>query len=529
MVVELNFEPLTPVSLLERSAAVFGDRLGVVSEGRSFTYAEHWERAQKQAGLLESTGLRPGGRVAVLSTNTHMLLEAHVGVPLGGGVLVALNTRLKPAEIAVILEHSGSDVLLVDHELLPSATTAVASTPQNVRVIVATAKPDVPTGYERLLDAAVPVRRTIADERSLLSINYTSGTTGDPKGVMYHHRGAFLQAIAMAYHAQLDADSRYLWTLPMFHTNGWCFPWAVTAAGAVHHCLRRVDPHEIWQAIEDEGVTHLSAAPVVLAAIEAHPGRPSSAPRTIRAFTGGAPPSPALLERMERIGFDVTHLYGLTETFGPAAICEWRSEWDAESPDRRAALKARQGVPNIISSRIRVVDASGADVPADGVTQGEIALRGNNVMLGYYRDGDATSRSAPDGWFRTGDIGVMHPDDYIELRDRLKDIIISGGENIASVEVENAIAAHPAVAEVAVIGVPDDRWGEVPRAFVGLRPGHDATEREIIEFVRERLANFKAPKRVLFGPLPRTSTGKIPKHELRARVDGNVGDHRKEG
>ena len=511
----MNYEPLTPIGFLERSALVFGDRLAVVSDGRHFTYEQHWQRSQRQAGLLRAMGVEPGDRVAVLSPNTYVLLESHVGVPLAGAVLVALNTRLKPTEIAAILDHAGARVLLVDHELAEVALAAADAAHTDVELLVATADGREREGYEQQLAAADPYRAPVEDERSLLSINYTSGTTGTPKGVMYHHRGAFLQALAMAYHARLDSDSRYLWTLPMFHTNGWCFPWAVTAAGAVHRCLRRVDPQEIWRAIDREGVTHLSAAPVVLASIEAHPGRPAAAPHPVRAFTGGAPPSPALLERMAGIGVDVTHLYGLTETFGPAAICEWRSEWDGESAERRAALKARQGVHNIISQRLRVVDRAGDDVPADGETQGELALRGNNVMLGYFRDEEATRQAAPDGWFRTGDLGVMHPDGYVELRDRLKDIIISGGENIASVEVENVVAAHPDVAEVAVVGAPHDRWGEVPVAFVTLRAGGNATEAEIIRYVRERLAHFKAPKWVAFGPLPRTSTGKIQKHHLR--------------
>jgi fatty-acyl-CoA synthase len=512
---EMSFEPLTPLSFLERSAHVFGDRLAVVSGSRRFTYLEHWDRAQRQAGLWRSLGVHPGDRVAVLSPNTHVLLESHVGVPLAGAVLVALNTRLKPGEIAAILDHSGARILLVDHEWEATARQAAEAAQVEIQVIVAAEDDEVAGGYEQQLAAAQPHRVAVTDERSLLSINYTSGTTGTPKGVMYHHRGAFLQATAMAYHARLDADSCYLWTLPMFHTNGWCFPWAVTLAGAVHRCLRRVDPAEIWEAFTEEGVTHLAAAPIVLASIETHPQRPARAPHTIRAFTGGAPPSPSLLERTAEIGIDVTHLYGLTETFGPAAICEWRSEWDELPPDRRASLKARQGVHNIVSQRLRVLDQDGEDVPWDGATQGEIALRGNNVMLGYFRDDETTKAAAPDGWFRTGDIGVMHPDGYVELRDRLKDVIISGGENIASVEVENVIASHPDVDEVAVVGASHEKWGEVPVAYVSLREGGTVTADELINFVRERLAHFKAPREVHFGPLPHTSTGKIQKNVLR--------------
>ena len=515
---EMSFEPLTPVSFLRRSAAVFGDRLAVVSEDRRFTYAEHWQRARQQAGLWLSMDVAPGDRVALLCPNTHVLLESHVGVPLAGAVLVALNTRLQAEEIAAILDHCDARVLLVDHELFDRGQDAASAAEADIEVVVVSADGADAGGYESRLAAAEPTEVPVTDENSLLALNYTSGTTGRPKGVMYHHRGAFLQAIAMAYHARLDSDACYLWTLPMFHTNGWCFPWAVTAAGAVHRCLRQVDSAEIWHAIEHEGVTHIAAAPVVLTNLEAHPDRPLSAPRKVRAFTGGSPPSPALLERSAAMGIDVTHLYGLTETFGPAAICEWRSEWDHLPLEQQAVIKARQGVHNIVSQRLRVVDDQGEDVPADGQTTGEIALRGNNVMLGYFRDEETTRAAAPDGWFRTGDVGVMHPDGYIELRDRRKDVIISGGENIASVEVENVLASHPDVVEVAVVGAPHPKWGEVPVAFVTPREAASLTSDQLIDFVRQRIAHFKAPKEVVFGPLPRTSTGKVQKAQLRATV-----------
>ena len=507
-------EVWTPISFLERSAEVFGDRLAVVSGERRLTYAELWDRVHRQAGLWHALGVRVGDRVAVLSPNTHVLLESHTGVPLAGAVLVALNTRLKAGEIAEILHHSGARALLVDHTLPGVAEEAVARGANDSVVLVA-GEDGEPAGYEAGLAAAIHRRIPVADERTLLSINYTSGTTGTPKGVMYHHRGAYLQALAMAYHARLGDSSRYLWTLPMFHTNGWCFPWAVTAAGAIHHCLRRVDPPEIWRAIMQDGVTHLAAAPVVLASLESCSGRPESAPRTVRAFTGGAAPSPTLLERSAAMGIEVTHLYGLTETFGPAAICQWRTEWDELPLELRTALKSRQGVANVISQPLRVVDEHGQDVARDGESMGEIAIRGNNVMLGYFRDEAATEQAAPDGWFRTGDVGVMHPDGYVEIRDRAKDIIISGGENVASLEVESVIARHPDVAEVGVVGMPDDVWGEVPVAYVALREGRSSTERDIIDFVRSRLAHFKAPRRVVFGPLPRTSTGKLRKDVLR--------------
>lgn len=331
---------------------------------------------------------------------------------------------------------------------------------------------------------------------------------------MYHHRGAYLQALAMVGHTGLTASSVHLWTLPMFHCNGWCFPWAVTAAAATHVCLPKVEPSWIWELVREQGVTHLNGAPTVLSMIAYAPeAGPVETP--VAVATGGAPPSPAILRRMAELGFEVTHLYGLTETFGPAMICDWRPEWSDLDADAQARMKARQGVGNMIACAVRVLDDDGSDVPRDGATTGQIALRGNNVMLGYLDDDQATRDAAPDGWFRTGDIGVMHPDGYVELRDRSKDVIISGGENIASVEVEQAIADHPAVLEVAVIAVPDERWGEVPAAWVTLREGESATEDEIVEHVRGRLARFKAPKRVTFGELPKTSTGKIQKFVLR--------------
>ncbi|WP_374108872.1 AMP-binding protein [Pseudonocardia sp. ICBG1293] len=440
--------------------------------------------------------------------NTHVGLEAAHAVPWSGAALVAVNTRLSAGEVAYILEHSRASVLVADpvfDDLVAEVTARLDTPPHTVRV-----GPD----YERLVEQGEPTAVRPGDERGLLSINYTSGTTGNPKGVMYHHRGAYLQALAMVGHTGLTASSVHLWTLPMFHCNGWCFPWAVTAAAATHVCLPKVEPSRIWQLVREQGVTHLNGAPTVLSMIAYAPeAGPVETP--VAVATGGAPPSPAILRRMAELGFEVTHLYGLTETFGPAMICDWRPEWNDLDADARARMKARQGVGNMIACAVRVIDADGADVPGDGRTTGQIALRGNNVMLGYLDDDQATRDAAPDGWFRTGDIGVMHPDGYVELRDRSKDVIISGGENIASVEVEQAIADHLAVLEVAVIAVPDERWGEVPAAWVTLREGASATEDEIVEHVRGRLARFKAPKRVTFAELPKTSTGKIQKFVLR--------------
>jgi fatty-acyl-CoA synthase len=512
----LSFEPLTPTAYLDRAAAAHGERVAVVDGDQRWTYAELHERCTRLAGAVAP--LAQGRPVAVLAPNTHVMLEAHYGVPWAGVPLVAINTRLAAAEVAHLLEHSEAAVLVHDpafDELVAAAVARMAAPPRLIRA---------GGEYESLLAAADPLHRTPSDELSLLSINYTSGTTGRPKGVMYHHRGAYLQALAMVGHTGLTPSAVHLWTLPMFHCNGWCFPWAVTAAAATHVCLPKVDPAEVWRLIRRDGVTHLNGAPAVLSMIayapEAGDGIPDGQP--VRIATGGAPPSPAILRRMSELGFEVTHLYGLTETYGPVMLCDWRPEWDRLDGRAQARLKARQGVGNMIAFTPRVIAEDGSDVPADGVSTGQIALRGNNVMLGYLKDPDATAAAAPDGWFRTGDLGVVHPDGYVELRDRAKDVIISGGENIASVEVEQAIMDHPAVSEVAVIAVPDERWGEVPAAYVTLRDGESVTEAEIIEHVRARLARFKAPRTVEFGDLPRTSTGKIQKHVLREKAWAGV-------
>jgi fatty-acyl-CoA synthase len=444
------------------------------------------------------------------------MLAAHYAVPFAGAVLVALNTRVTPADMAYILGHAGASMLIYDQEFAAAAAQAGDVVGPGLRLVCAGGQTDE---LEALIAGGKPFSYAVADERSLLAINYTSGTTARPKGVMYHHRGAYLQALAMALHMGLDSDSVYLWTLPMFHCNGWCFPWAVTAMGGVHLCLPKVEAAAIWRHMRESGVSHFCAAPTVLTMTIWDPGAgKEKLPRPVRIGTGGAPPTPALLERLAELGMDITHLYGLTETYGPAVICEWRSDWNRLAIPEQTKLKARQGVANVITQRIRVVNEKGEDVPADAETMGEIAIRGNNVMLGYYKDEEATQRSCPDGWFRTGDLGVMYPDGYIELRDRAKDIIISGGENISSVEIEQALTTHPAVLEVAIVAGPDEKWGEVPVAFVTLKDGAVATDAELIDHVRGRLARFKAPKRVIFGPLPTTATGKVQKNVLRDRL-----------
>jgi len=510
----VSFEPLTPTAFLERSGAVYADRIAVIDDEVRYTYGEFLERCLRLSGALHRMGVPEGGRVAVLAPNTHVLLEAHYGVPLAGAVLVALNVRLTAADLAFVVSHSGAGVLIYDHEYEAVARAIAESVGSELRLVRAGRRDDQ---YEHLIASADAHRAAVSDERGLLSINYTSGTTGRPKGVMYHHRGAYLQALAMALETRLDCDSTYLWMLPMFHCNGWCFTWGVTAAGATHLCLRRVTPEAIWRHLRESNVTHFCGAPTVLVMLAWHDSaRPLE--RAVRVATGGGPPTPAILERMAELRMDVTHLYGLTETFGPAVVCAWRGEWGALSIPEQARIKARQGVGNVISQHVRVVDVRGRDVPADGTTLGEIALRGNNVMLGYYHDEIATRKAIPDGWFRTGDLGVMHADGYVEIKDRAKDIIISGGENIASIEVERALCRHAAVMEAAVVAGPDPKWGEVPVAFVTLKSGARASETELIAHARQHLAHFKAPKRVVFGELPKNATGKIQKFVLRERA-----------
>ena len=509
----ISFEALTPTAFLRRSAAVFADKTAVIDGEQRWTYTELHERCTRLAGALQGEGVKPGDRVAVLAPNSHVLLESHYGVPFAGAVLVALNVRLTAADLGYIIEHSSAGILIYDAEFEYTARAIATATKGKLTLIRAGGDDE----YEKFLANAAPFSTAVSDERSLLSINYTSGTTGRPKGVMYHHRGAYLQALAMALHTGLVESSVFLWTLPMFHCNGWCFTWAVTAAGGTHLCLRKVDPALIWKHLRDSGVTQFNAAPTILIMLAWHEmAQPLT--RAVSVATGGAPPTPALLARMAELNMNVTHLYGLTETFGPAVICEWRSDWDQWPAAQQAQIKARQGVGNIVSEALRVLDAQGGDVPTDGATLGEIALRGNSVMLGYFRDDEATRSAAPDGWFRTGDLAVMHADGYIEIKDRAKDIIISGGENIASVEVERALSAHSAVLEAAVVAAPDATWGEIPVAFVTLKPGQSLDAAALIAYARDNMAHFKAPKKIVFGELPKNATGKIQKFVLRERA-----------
>ena len=515
--------PLTPVAFLDRARVVHGDRPAVVDGPLRRSYGDFADRCERLAGATLDLGLEPGDAVSVLAPNVSMALEAAFGFPMAGVVFNALNSRLSAPELAWIVAHAESKVLFADHALADVARSIQQQVP-GLRLVVSSdagVSGASDCQYEALLAAAEPHRAEIADEHAVLSLTYTSGTTGHPKGVMYSHRGANLNALAMAAQGGLDSNAVFLWTLPMFHCNGWCYPWAVTAVGGVHLMLRTLEPGTVWRHIRDDGVTHFNAAPTVLIGLVNHPDA-APAPRTVKVATGGAPPSPTLLSQLAELNIDVTHLYGLTETYGPSLICDWRREWDDLPANEQARIKARQGVGTLVTSSVRVVDADGTDVPADSTSQGEIAIRGNNVMLGYYKDPDATAAASVEGpggtWFRTGDVAVMHDHGYVEVRDRAKDVIISGGENIASIEVEQALASHPDVVECAVVAAPDDTWGEVPAAFVVLRPGAAVTEADLVEHVKTRIARFKAPKSVTFGDLPKTATGKVQKFALRDQL-----------
>ena len=515
---------LTPLRFLQRSAYVSRNKPAIVYGERSWTYPQMAARVNRLASALRGIGVRKGDRVAALLPNIPPMLEAHFGVPLAGGVLVAINTRLTGDEVAYILNHSGASVLIVDNELA-AIVEPVKDRLETVRTIVTVE--DVAGGvrlpgpdYESFLAGGSPdaLDWPLADEDEVIAIDYTSGTTGRPKGVMYTHRGAYLNSLGELIETKMTSDSVYLWTLPMFHCNGWCYPWAVTAMGATHLCLRKLEPGAVWKLVRSAGVTHFCAAPTVLISLVNHPGaQEGPLPGKLTVSTAAAPPSPQIIAQMEALGAEIIHVYGLTEVYGPYTVCEWQREWDALPIDERSRLKARQGVGYLIADDARVVDEGMHDVLADGATLGEVIMRGNNTMKGYYADPEATAAAFRGGWFHSGDLAVMHPDGYIELRDRKKDIIISGGENISTIEVEQAVYSHPAVLEVAVIAVPDAYWGEAPKAFVTLKPGAAVTEAEIIAHCRGRLAHFKCPKAVSFGELPKTSTGKIQKFVLRDR------------
>jgi fatty-acyl-CoA synthase len=523
-----NYVPLSPIGFLVRSAAVYPNRLAVVHGKRRYSWREALERCRRLAAALTARGVGRGDTVALMAPSIPEAFEAHFGVPMAGAVLNALNIRLDPDTIAFILRHGEAKVLITDTEFAPvirRALTQLDRTP----VVIDIADPNGPGGerlgemdYETFLATGDPNFPEIPpkDEWDAIALNYTSGTTGNPKGVVYHHRGAYLNALGNILVWGIRHHPVYLWTLPMFHCNGWCFPWTITAMAGTHVCLRRVEAAAIYEAIAREGVSHLCGAPVVMnMLLNAGSRLRHSLDRRIEMMTAGAAPPAAVIEGMEALGFHITHVYGLTEVYGPAVVCAWHDEWDELPTAERARLKARQGVTYPVLEGLTVADpASLVPVPADGTTMGEILMRGNIVMKGYLKNPHATEEAFGGGWFHSGDLGVMHPDGYIELKDRSKDIIISGGENISTIEVEDVLYRHPAVLEAAVVAQPDPMWGETPCAFVTLKPEATATAEEIIAFCREHLARFKAPRTVLFEPLPKTSTGKIQKFALRERA-----------
>ena len=523
-----NYLPLSPVQFLERSALIWPHKNAVRHGAQAYTYEEFAARCRRLASALAKRGIGRGDTVAVMAPNVPALLEAHYAVPALGAILNALNYRLDASTIAFCLAHGGAKALITDGEFAPTIKAALAQRASSM-LVVDIDDPEGPRGerlgtidYATLLGEGDPdfAWPGPGDEWDALALLYTSGTTGDPKGVVYHHRGAYLNALANALAFGLKPDSVYLWTLPMFHCNGWTYTWAVTAAGGTHVCLRRVDPASIFPAIRDYRVTHLCGAPIVLnMLVHAPTGVKLAFDRTVEVATGGAAPPSAVIEAMEQMGFRVTHLYGLTESYGPATLCAAQEGWDALPLAERARKMARQGVPMPALAQLMVGDAETlAPVPRDGVTLGEVMLRGNTVMKGYLKNESATTAAFRGGWYHTGDLGVWHADNYIEIKDRAKDIIISGGENISSLEVEECLYRHPQVMEAAVVAKPDQKWGETPCAFVQLKPGVTVTEAELVAWCRDHLAHFKAPRTIVFGPLPKTSTGKIQKFVLRQRA-----------
>ncbi|WP_417475284.1 AMP-binding protein [Leisingera sp.] len=521
-----NFVPLTPLSHLKRAAQVFSDRTAVVYGQHRVTYAQYHERCSRLASALVGLGVAPGNVVATLLPNLPAQAEAHFGVPACGAVLNTINTRLEADTVAYILDHGEAKVLLVDPQFLPMAQDAIARMEGPAPVVVEVADPQAgfPASgknldYEALLDQGDPVFDWIMpqDEWESLALNYTSGTTGRPKGVVYHHRGAYLMTMGTVVSWRMVLHPVYLTIVPLFHCNGWNHTWMMPLVGGTLVCCRDISAENIFNAIKHEGVTHFGGAPIVLNMLV-------NAPETVRqefdhqveVFTAGAPPAPTTLAKIEALGFNVTHVYGLTETYGHVTECYWNAErWDGLDADETAAIKARQGVAMPMLEPVVIRDSAHNPLPMDGKTQGEIALRGNVVMKGYLKNPEATAEAFKGGYFNSGDIAVQHPDGYVQIADRAKDIIISGGENVSSVEVEGVLMGHPDVSLAAVTAKPDDTWGEVPCAFVELKPGASADEAALISYARERLAGFKCPKKVVFAELPKTATGKIQKFELR--------------
>ena len=519
--------PLTPLEFARRARKLYSERVAVIDGDSHWTYGQFLDRCDRWSAVLQELGIRPGDRVAYLAPNSHAQLESFYAVPQIGAVLVPLNYRLTADDFVYLLNHSGARIVCADRDYLGTIDSIRSHLPRLEHFVALSCSVGCPQpnsdwlDYETLLSAHSPdFIRPETRETDLLTINYTSGTTSRPKGVMITHRNAWVNSIGALVHQPMTCADRYLWTLPMFHANGWTFVWTITAAGATHVCLRKVEPRAVFELMAKERVTMLCAAPTVLISLANAPeDLRRLAPKGIRVFTGGAPPAASTIQRLEEeLGWTIIHIYGLTETTPFITICEQRPEHTPLSINDRATIKARQGVELITSGELRVVDEDGNDVPCDGITQGEIVARGNVIMTGYYNDPEATAQALRGGWLRTGDAAVVHPDGYVEIRDRLKDVIISGGENISSVEVEGVLLRHPAVQEVAIVGLPHERWGEAPHAFVVLRHGARADESELREFARANIAHFKTPHSVTFiKELPKTATGKIQKYVLRAR------------